>query len=66
MAKTATEQFTARIDSRLYQHMKRLAEREGRSTNEIVNLLLKLGLIELSKKAARSTPQPPCSHNRNE
>ena len=52
-----TEQFTARIDSRLYHHIERLAAREGRSRNEIVNILLKLGLIELSKKsAARSTP----------
>lgn len=60
MGKGQTEQFTARIDARLYKHIERLAERERRSKNEVLNLLLKLGLIELSKKkgAKASTPAP--------
>lgn len=53
-----TEQFTARIDSRFYHHIERLAAREGRSRNEIVNILLKLGLIELSKKKAARAVYP--------
>lgn len=57
MGKGQTEQFTARIDSRLFEHIERLAKSQGRSRNEVLNILLKLGFIELSKKkAARATP----------
>ena len=64
--KGQTEQFTARIDSRIFAHIDRLATKERKSRNEVLNILLKLGLIELSKKKRQGlyTPLPPTLPNR--
>ena len=56
--KGQTEQFTARIDSRIFAHIDRLATKERKSRNEVLNILLKLGLIELSKKKAARAVYP--------
>lgn len=54
-----TEQFTARIDSRLLSNIKRLAEREGRSTNEVLNIILRIGFVELAKRKRQSLERLP-------
>lgn len=61
--KGTTEQFAARIDSRLFANIERLAKNGGKSRNEVLNILLREGLISLSKKkAARSAHPTADSH----
>ena len=54
-----TDQFTARIDSRVMRIIKQQAKQKGRSINEELNDILRLGIITLAnrRKAAKITNQ---------
>lgn len=60
-----TAQFTARIEARMLNAIRKLAEREGVSANEKLNDIVELGLIALvaKRKKGVATTTPPLSQN---
>lgn len=60
-----TAQFTARIEARMLNAIRKLADREGVSTNEKLNDIVELGLIALvaKRKKGVTTTTPPLSQN---
>lgn len=56
-----TQQFTARLELRMFRAIKRLADKEGVSINEKLNEFVELGLIAYVARKKKAGTQTPAS-----